>query len=273
MTILVTGATGNVGRPLTELLVQHGAKVRAVSRNPRTADLPGAEVVATTELDGVTSIFLNPRAVGETIHDLLAQATGVRRVVALSAVNVDDNLDKQPSRYRGDRNKEVEDAVVASGLDWVSLRPTMFSTNTIGLWAAQIRAGDIVRGTYAEATTAPIHERDVAAVAAQALLTDDLLGRKIELTGPKSLTQAEQVAIIGETLGRDLRYLELAPKAAITRMVQNGFPEEFGEAYLALLATTVRRPAVVSNEVASILGRPALSFADWVTDHKEAFQR
>ena len=70
-------------------------------------------------------------------------------MVALSAINVDDDLDKQPSRYNGDRNKEVEDAAVASGLEWVSLRTSSFATNTLRAWGAQIRAGDVVRDPYA----------------------------------------------------------------------------------------------------------------------------
>lgn len=190
--LLVTGATGTIGRPLIDLLTNQGAEVRALTRNPRAAGLPaGVEVVEghpsrpekiAPLLDGVTALFLHPRAVGLAAAELLALARqrGVRRVVALSATNVDDNLDEQPSPYRGDRNKEVEDAAVASGLEWVSLRSSFFASNTLQAWGAQIRTGDVVRGPYATFAEAPIHERDLAGAGARALLTDELeqvLGR------------------------------------------------------------------------------------------------
>jgi uncharacterized protein YbjT (DUF2867 family) len=132
--LLVTGATGTIGRPPIDVLVNQGAKVRTITHNSQAAALP-AEVEVEVDLsrpatiaphlEGVTALFLHPRAVGLAAVELLAlgRQRGVQRVVALSATNVDDPLDQQPSRYQGDRNKEVEDAAVTSGLAWVSLRP------------------------------------------------------------------------------------------------------------------------------------------------------
>lgn len=113
---LITGATGTVGRPLLAELDGHA--VRPVTRDP--SRLPGA--VAEPDVTGVTAVFLHPRAVGLGAADLLvrAKAAGVRRVVVLSAVNVDDPLDEQPSRANGDRDTEVEAAAIGSGLEWVS---------------------------------------------------------------------------------------------------------------------------------------------------------
>jgi uncharacterized protein YbjT (DUF2867 family) len=114
--ILVTGATGNIGRPLIDVLVGEGARVRAVTRNPQAAGLPAdVEVVEgdpsrpetlASSLRGVSALFLNPAAVRDSAVELvaLARKQGVKRVVALSAINVDDDLDKQPSRYNEDRN-------------------------------------------------------------------------------------------------------------------------------------------------------------------------
>ncbi|WP_236789119.1 SDR family oxidoreductase [Amycolatopsis sp. GM8] len=269
--ILITGATGNVGRPLVESLTLQGAKVRAVTRNPDPGLPAGVEI--DSSLDGVTSVFLNPRAVGDAAADLVARARahGVRRVVALSAINVDDPLDAQPSRYRGDLNKEVEAAAIDSGLEWVSLRPTMFCSNAVGTWAGQIRAGDVVYGPYPAASWAPIDEWDVADVAAHALLHDDLVGRKVALTGPRSLTQQEMVQTIGEVLGRNLSYHEVPPELASRRFAEIGLPAGFGHALLALLAKTAGTPEPSTGEVAAILGRPARTFAEWATDNKEAF--
>jgi uncharacterized protein YbjT (DUF2867 family) len=276
MTIVVTGATGRVGRPLVTALIDGGAKVRAVSRQPQSAGLPAEVEVVESAIEavaGASAVFLNSRALGGELDAVVDQARreGVTRLVALSAINADDDFSRQPSRFRGDRNKEVEQLAVDSGLEWVSLRPSVFATNFVGMWSAQVRAGDIVRGPYAAASSAPIVESDIAAVAAHALLTDDLVGQKIPLTGPQSLTNTEMVDIIGTVLGRPLRYQEAPVELVRQRFVGLGFPPEFGDAYIAMLATTVDQPAVVTDGVQQILGRPAQSFEQWVVEHKSIF--
>ena len=276
MTIVVTGATGNVGRPLVTDLVRAGAHVRAVSRHPDTAGFPsGVEVLASTAeaVRGASAVFLNSRALGSELRAVveLACSAGVTRLVALSAINVDEDFSRQPSRFRGDRNREVEQYAIESGLEWVSLRPTLFATNFGGMWSAQIRAGDIVAGPYATASNAPIVESDIAAVAAKAFLTDDLVGQKVPLTGPQALTNAELVETIGEVLGRPLRYLDVPVAVVRQRFIDIGFSAEFADAYINLLAMTVDTPALVTQEVDKILCRPARSFARWVDEHRYLF--
>ncbi len=275
-TILVTGATGNVGRPLVTELVHAGARVRAVTRNPETAGLPpDVELVrsAADGMAGASAVFLNSRALGRELAATvdLARAAGVRRLVALSAINADDDDSRQPSRVRGDRNREVEQLAVASGLEWISLRPTVFASNFAGMWAAQIRAGEVVSGPYARASTAVIADSDISAVAAVALLTDDLVGQRIPLTGPQALTNTELVETIGQVLRRPLRYREAPTDVVRQRFVDLGFPAAFADAYMGLLADTVERPALVTHEVDKILGRAATTFADWVAEHRSIF--
>lgn len=276
--ILVTGATGNVGRPLVSQLVDAGADVRAVTRDPDSADLPAQVQVVTSAADGLagaSAVFLNSRALGDDLTSLVraARRAGITRLVALSAINADDDFSRQPSRFRGDRNKEVEQLAVDSGLEWVSLRPTVFVTNFVGMWAPQIAAGDVVSGPYATASTAPIAESDIAAVAARALLTDELVGQKIPLTGPQSLTNTELVEIIGRVLGRRLSYREVPAEEVRRHFVAANFPPEFADAYLALLAATVDTPALVTHDVEKILGRPARPFADEVSAYQELFTK
>jgi uncharacterized protein YbjT (DUF2867 family) len=283
--ILITGATGTIGRPLVDLLVGENAKVRAVTRDPQSADLPaGVEVVAGDPsrpdtiaplLEGVTSVFLHPRAAGEAAGDLLAlaKARGVGRVVALSAINVDDDLAEQPSRFQGDRNKEAEDAAVASGLEWVSLRAASFATNTLNTWAPQVRAGDVVRGPYATFAEPLIHERDLAEVAARALLSPELTGERVRLTGPQSLSHKELVDIIGNVIGRPLRYQEVPAEAFKQGMTQRGLPQPFVDALVARYARGIGPAEAVTDEVRRILSRPARTYAEWVADHAAAFQR
>jgi uncharacterized protein YbjT (DUF2867 family) len=276
VTIVVTGATGNVGRPLVSELAAAGARVRAVTRKPEAAGFPdGVEAVysAVDALPGATAVFLNSRALGGDLADVvaLARRSGVTKLVALSAINADDDFSRQPSRFRGDRNKEVEQLAVDSGLDWVSLRPAVFASNFVGMWSAQVRAGDVVGGPYAAASAAPIVETDIAAVAAQALLTDELVGQRIPLTGPQAFTNSELVETIGTVLGRPLRYLEVPPDVVRQRFIGLGLGAEFADAYTAMLADALDKPALVTREVEKITGRPATTFTQWVSDHRDLF--
>ncbi|UOX86800.1 NAD(P)H-binding protein [Amycolatopsis sp. FBCC-B4732] len=279
--IVLTGATGLVGRSLTAEL---GGRTRVVTRAPRTAGFPSdVEVVEgdpsrpetlADALRGASALFLHPRAVGAAAHDLvaLARAAGVRRVVALSAANVDDDLAAQPSRFRGDRNKEADDAAATSGLEWVSLRPSSFALNALTAWGGQIRAGDDVRYVHAGFEESPLHERDLVAVLVRALVGDDVLGR-VDLTGPESLSHAEMVRVLGEVLGRPLRFHEVPAEAAARGMVAGGLPEPFVTAMMARYAAHLARPQFPPTaEVEKIFGRPARTFADWAADHAADFQ-
>ena len=140
------------------------------------------------------------------------------------------------------------------------------------LWAvdvaAQVRAGDVVRGPYADASGAPIHERDVAAVAAVALIEDGHSGRRYRLTGPESLTHAEQIEAIGNGIGRRLRYEELAPGAA-REMI--GVPAVVLDPLFELWEHHVGTPAAVTDDVQRVTGRPARRYAEWVADHAGDF--
>ena len=276
MAIVITGATGNVGRPLVAELVAAGAEVRAVSRRPDAAELP-AEVkvvdTAAAAIPGASAVFLNSRALGEQMAAAVRQAQreGVTRLVALSAINADDDFSRQPSRYRGDRNKEADQLASESGLEWVSLRPSVFVTNFAGMWSGQIRAGDVVNGPYAAASSAPIVEADIAAVGARTLISDEFVGQRIALTGPQALTNSEMIEIIGSVLRRPLHYNEIGAEFVRQRFIELGFPAEFADAYIAMLASTLDRPAQVTDGVERILGRPAQSFERWVSEHTGLF--
>jgi uncharacterized protein YbjT (DUF2867 family) len=278
--ILVTGATGNVGREVVKLLLGNGQKVVAVTRNPTTAALPdGARVVSgdpsrpetlASALDGVETIFLSPRAIGDAAAKLLALAVkqGVHRAVLLSAVTVEDG---GGYRHFADQFKAIEDAVKASGLQWTILRCTDFASNTRA-WAPQIRSNAIVRGAYGDAATSTIHERDIAAVAVRALVDASHVGHTYVLTGPQSLTQREKVRKIGEAIGRELSWEEISPQQVREGMIAQGVPADVPDRMLGYLADRVQQPGPSSDTVAQILGRPALTFADWAAEHAADFR-
>lgn len=280
--IVLTGATGLVGRLLVAELEDH--EVRVVTRSPGEAGFPaGVEVVEADPrrpeslrdaLRGADALFLHSRAVGDAAYDVvaLARELDVGRVVALAAANVDDRPDAQPSRFRGDRNKEVDDAAATSGLEWVSLRPSSFALNALTAWGGQIRAGDDVRYVYADFEESPLHERDLVEVLATALVDDDLLGRRIDLTGPESLSHREMVQQIGTALGRPLRFHEIPGPSAAQGMLANGLPEPFVTAMMARYAAHLARPQFPPTpDVEKILGRPARTFAEWAADHAAEF--
>jgi uncharacterized protein YbjT (DUF2867 family) len=284
--ILVTGATGNVGREVVNLLLDDGQEVAAVTRNPAAAALPGgAHVVAgdpshpktltSSALRGVEAVLISPRALGDATagaatSELLALAAeqGAERAVALSAVTV-----QYPAGYRhfADAFKAVEDAVRASGLQWTFLRSADYAANTLA-WTPQIRSAGAVRGAYGDAATSTIHERDVAAVAAQALVNPAHAGHSYVLTGPQSLTQRDKVRLIGEAIGKELSFEEVPPEQLRQAMLAQGLPEDVPDRLLGSLADYAKQPGPSSDTVEQVLSRPALTFAEWAAEHAAAFR-
>src|SRR5450432_420472 len=149
----------------------------------------------------------------------------------------------------------IERELATSGLPSVILRPGMFAANTVAWWAPQIRAGEVVRWPYSAVETAPIDERDIAAVAVRALSEASLAGADYVLTGPAALSHARQVAVIGE--GRE---------------TAGSWPPPVVEMLLAAWEAAVGHPAYVTTTVADLTGAPARSFHDWVAAHADSFR-
>ncbi|WP_133908695.1 NAD(P)H-binding protein [Actinophytocola oryzae] len=260
--ILVTGATGNVGRQVVAQLCAAGVPVRALARG--AVDFPdGVEVVRgdlrePLDLRGVDAVFLVwPLRSGAALPGVL-DAVGGRHVVFLGSGGVADlSMGRQAD-------------LVSSCPRWTMVRPSTFAVNALW-WARQLRAGDEVRGAHGDLAMAMLHEADIAAVAVRSLL-DGRVGETFDLTGPEALTQVEQVRIIGEVLGRPLRWVELPRARARTQLVADGLPESFVDVLLDTYAVMPRRPAVTAT-VEDVTGTPARPFAEWVADHAETFGR
>ncbi|MGW0802550.1 NmrA family NAD(P)-binding protein [Nonomuraea sp. NPDC002799] len=277
--ILVTGATGNVGRHLVSLLIERGLSPRALARDPRRAGLPdGVEVVAgdltdpgslDAALEGVDSVFLlwpffaadGAQAVVDTI------GKHVRHVVYLSAFSVQDDREPADNGVWG----EVEHLVRSTGVSWTFLRAGGFATNTLS-WAEEIRGTGVVRAPYADAARSLIHEADIAAVAARALTENGHAGRRYVLTGPAAVTQAEQVRIIGEAIGRSLRFDEQPPEEAREQMIAAWGNPAFVDQALGHWAGITDEPEPVTSTVHELLGRPARTFGEWARDHAADFR-
>ncbi|MFJ4422287.1 NAD(P)H-binding protein [Streptomyces bobili] len=270
--ILITGATGVVGRETVRLLVEGGAEVAAVTRDPH-ADFPaGTQLVHPAKvptIDGVEAVLLSPRAAGSAAAGLLARAreTGAARVVVLSAVTVQYPAGhaRFPQQFQA-----VEDIAKGSGLDWTILRCADFAANTLA-WAGQIRATGTVRGAYPHARTSTVDERDIAAVAALALTHPQDRGQTYLLTGERSLSQPEKVAALGAALDRTLSFVEAAPEEIRRGMLAAGLPDEVPDRLLGSLADYAREAGPTTDTVRRLLGRPARTYATWARDHRAAF--
>lgn len=278
---LVFGATGNVGRRVVERLARAGAAVRATSRHPRTAGLPaGVEVVtpdlnAPGVLDGVEAAFLMwPFHSADPARPIVdAVKRHARRVVFMTGGDARPGLapERQPSQMAR-WHATVERLIEQSGMEWTILSPSAFMANALW-WSEQIRAGDVVRGAYGRLETVPIHEDDIAAVAVHALTEDGHAGRRYTLTGPEVLTLAEQVRIIGEAIGRPLRWHELTREEERARLLADpGFPDAFVDELLAGYARMSAAPSpAVTATVPVITGTPATPLSRWAAEHAADF--
>jgi uncharacterized protein YbjT (DUF2867 family) len=164
---------------------------------------------------------------------------------------------------------DIERRITESPLAWTFVRPSMFAANTCMWWASQIRTGDVVRWPYGDAPTAPTHERDIAAVAVRALLSESHDGGSYVVTGPESLTQRDQVRIMAEVLGRGLGFDEMTPDQARRELHA---PPAVIEMLLNAWRAALGQPAYVTNAVEEITGKPARTFRQWVTDHVDDFR-
>jgi uncharacterized protein YbjT (DUF2867 family) len=219
-TVLVTGATGHVGRHVVAGLLRRGVRVRAFSRGGGTGVTDGLQRVSgdltspadvQAAADGVEAVFLlwpffSADAAAPAVTTLARTA---RRIVYLSAMSVRDDGDPQANGVWG----ELEHLIAASGAEWSFLRAGGFATNTL-MWAEQIRTDATVRWQYGRADRSLVHEQDLADVEVAVLGEPGHGGRSYVLTGPEAVTQQDQVAQIGEAIGRPVRWQEMRSEQA-----------------------------------------------------------
>jgi len=280
--VLVTGATGRVGRVVIDQLLAARVPVRALTHRPEAAaTLPANVKVVTGDLTvpesldaglrGVGAVFLVwtvPPATAPAVIERLA--THARRVVFLSSPHQTPHPFFQQPNPMAVLHADIERLIGASGLESTIIRPGMFASNTLFWWAAAIRDHGVVRWPYGAAETAPIDERDVAAVVARTLYEGGHAGGDYVLTGPESLSQAAQVGIIGDVLGRPIRFEELSADD-FRRETEGSWPRPVVDMLLAAWAATIGRPAFVTATVSDILGSAPRSFRQWAADHAAAF--
>lgn len=282
-TVLVIGPTGNVGPHALSQLVEAGVTTRAlVLRDDPNLDRVPAGV----------EIFHGDLAEPESLHDALDGATGVflmwpfftldvgtapavletigrycERVAFVSSIGVHIGLEPVDNNCHAYLEQQIEKA----GLTWTFLQTTGFACNATG-WAGQISANGVVRFPYGEAARSPIHEGDLAAVAVHALTETGHENRRYVVSGPETLTQREQLQIIGASIGRELEWVELPHGSARGAMVESGWPPAYADGALDYFSMLVDNPETVTDTVAQVLGRPAHTFRDWAVEHAARFR-
>ena len=273
-TILVFGASGNVGRPLVKALLAQGQKVRAATRSGNAVE--GAEGVAfdyanpatlATALDGVDRAYLmlaaghvEPLALLLPIVKLLAERR--IKIVFQSAmgVNADDSIP-----YR-----QVELAIERSGTPFVILRPNWFADNFHTYWKAGVDHG-VIAVPAGQGSSSFIDVRDIAASAAAALTRSNFDGQAFDLTGPQALGYGEAAQLLSEVIGKPVRY-EAVDDASFSDQVSGaGVPRAYAE-FLASIFHPVREgwTAAVTDAVTRLTGQPARSLRTYAQDHKQA---
>ena len=271
-TVLVTGATGSVGRQVVAELLERGHAVRALTRNPEKADFPdGVEVVRgdltdpaslVPALEGVSGLHLitfggalfAPLETGAEIAGL-ARKAGVRRITVL----------------HGGGPTPLEDAVRASGLNWTVVMPVEFMSNALE-WAESVRTTDEVQEPFVGRLSAMVHEADIGAVTAVALTEDGHEGQEYVITGPQSLTVQDKVDILAAARGREIRVVELTEEQARERWQAAGQPQDVIDFMIFIYRDTPPEGKNVTDVVQRLTGRPARTLAAWAAEHADRFR-
>jgi uncharacterized protein YbjT (DUF2867 family) len=281
-TYLITGATGDVGSKVAQLLIQSGYRPRIFVRNPEKArshfgdrveifagDL-GNPADLTIALAGVDAFFLvnsGPQIPErDEIAAKAARAAGVKRIVKLSSLDVAQGLAIGAWHERG------EAAIRASGTPFTFVQPTGFMSNLLA-WAPSIKAEGVVRASTGDGKRAFIHSDDIAAVAVRALTTDTHVGQSLEITGPEALSFVDIAARIGRAIGRQLTFQSIADSEARDRYSRTGASEEETEAHVCLWrAIREGRLATVTDGVERVLGRQPINLDRWLAENAAAFR-
>ena len=279
--ILVTGATGNIGRHLVATLAERGADVRAFARSSPdvlpdgvtffAGDLaePSSLAPALDDVDAAFLLWPQATAVGHapTVELLAAR---VRRIVYLSSLTIRDDEDALAHPMTA-IHADIERLIASSGAEHVFLRAGRFHSNA-RFWAPAIREQGGVRLPYPRAGRAPIHERDLAAVAAVALLEPSRAHERIVVTGPEVVTDADALATIAEVAGVRADVVEISPEEARRDLLEGGAPADLADAALAYWELLTREPEPVTSAVEDLTGSVPASFGAWVAENADVFR-
>jgi uncharacterized protein YbjT (DUF2867 family) len=282
--ILITGATGNNGRELVRQLVAAGQHVRALVRNPaKVTNLkgPNVELVvgdfdqpATLDaaLRGVEKAFLlTPVAEHfvewQSVFIESAERAELKHLVKFSGMGADAGAKVELLRL----HSETDNLLRNSGVPFTILQPNSFHQNILSS-ADTIKAQGAFYWPLKDAAQSTVDIRDINAVAARVFTSSGHEGKTYTITGPEALTFQQVAEKLSAVLGRDIRYVDVPLSAAADEMRKSAMPEWNVRAVTELLGYFASgAAATVTDTVPRLLGRPAISFEQFVQDHRAAF--
>ena len=286
-TILISGATGNIGTELTKLLAAQGVPFRAMVRHPdeksaqALRDLPGAELVAADfndpasvgrALAGIERAFLLTHSSAQAEAQQLsfveqARQAGVRHLVKQSQWAASTESPVRFLRYHA----VVEQAIAASGLAYTFLRPNLFMQGLLA-FKHSIQAQGQLFAPIGEAKVSVIDVRDIAAAAAAALTEPGHENKTYDLTGPQALTHGEMAAELSAALHRPVAFVDVAPAELLAFLRQTGMEAWMAEGLVEDYAHYHRGEAAeVAPGVQEATGQPPRSFATFARDYAPVF--
>ena len=281
MKYLITGATGDIGSKVVELLIHRGERPRVFVRDAdkarkrfgdsvkvRVGDLDDATALRAA-LEGIESLFLVNSGPAIPQRDELAAAAAkaarVKHLVKLSSMDVNQKL------AIGAWHEQGEAAIRATGIPFTFVQPTGFMSNLLA-WTSSIRGEGVVRSATGEGRRAFIHSADIAEVATKALMTGEYSGRSLAVTGPEALSFSEATEKIGTAIGKQLRFQAISDDDARQRYSAVSGSEEETEAHVSLWrAIREGRVATVTDGVERILGRKPFTLDQWLIENKNYF--
>jgi uncharacterized protein YbjT (DUF2867 family) len=281
--ILITGASGNVGKEVLKQVAATGAKVRAAFQTvTKAAAAPSGVEIATMDynkpetlqaaLKGIERVFLvapptpNLPALERKAIDEIKQS-GVRHVVKLSAMGGRDAIFPR-------QHADSEDYIKSSGVPYTFLRPNGFMQNFVTYNGATINTQNAFYGSQGDGEVSHIDLRDIAAVAVKTLTEDGHQDKAYTLTGPEALGNARVAEILSEDTGREIRYVDLPAEQFKQALLGAGLPEWSANALVDLQQFYRRGSAsAVTRDVEQLLGRKPISFEQFSRDYAQAFQR
>ncbi|WP_162051731.1 SDR family oxidoreductase [Pontibacter pamirensis] len=288
-TILVTGATGTIGKEVAIQLsmmdedIRVRAGVHSIIKGENLKRLPNVEVVemdfkdqdslhaAFTHVDKVFMVTPFAKDQVEMAKTLVDEAKrkGVKHLVKLSVIYAD----AEPGFMIGHWHREIEKYIEDSGITYTFLRPSSFMQNYIHYDAESIKNEGRLYHSTGSGKIASIDVRDIAAVSVEVLLGSGHEGKAYELTGPEAISNPEAAQIIGEVSGRQVQYVDVPADAARSAMLKKQMPDWMIDAMLELeSAYREDRFSETTDTVQQLTGRPPHSFQQFVKDHQKCFE-
>jgi uncharacterized protein YbjT (DUF2867 family) len=279
--ILLTGATGSIGRATMTALRAVDAAFSVAARNPAQLQALGVSSVAfdwdqpgsyLPALQGVDRLFLltpnSERQVGYILQAVAAaRRAGVTHIVRVSVMGAD----AEPGIILGRQHLAAEREIRASGIGWTILRPTFFMDNFVRYYGVDPHKDSQVYLPNGDGKAAWIDPADVGEVAARVLCTDRHAGSVIDLTGPELLSSAEALSVLGSVLGQRYAYVDVPEPAAREAMEKTGMPAWLVDAFLELNALIRQgHAATLASGVQQVLGRPPRAMREWAARLKTA---